>query len=230
MRCAILDLSARHSKAVAEVCTVIRQTWPQASVALSGSLARSQATETSDVDLLLAVPGAPSSRHGWWSGVDIQYSFVVIAVPVRESTLRDWGTRVDCTLLNYAADAIPLYDPQGHVQRLIDTTRRFREKLSQPGEQVEYVRSVLRASADQARLNTNASMVGRLASRSAAYQTAVTLWHLVRGSYPRDKDAKWASVARIRRHDPAYELALSKLLRCAWSEFPAAVTSLTGAD
>lgn len=223
-------LSTRHSKAVTEGCRVIREIWPEASVALSGSLARRQATDVSDVDLLLVVPGARGSRHGWWPGVDTPYSFVVIAVPVCESTLREWATPMGGTLLNYVADATPLYDPHGHVRQLIDTARRFREELSRPGDQVEHVRSILQAFADHAQIDTSASPLSRFGSRSAAYQAGVMLWYLVRGDYPRDKDATLASVTRIRRHDPVYDEALSRLLRCAWSEFPAAIASLTGAD
>ena len=223
-------MTAEHREAVTEACRTIRELWPEASVALSGSLGRDDATFASDVDLLLAVPGAPASRHGWWPGANVPFSFVVVAVPARESTLRDWGARFNCTLLNYVADSTPLHDPHGYVQRLIETTRWFREELSRRGEQVEIVRLMIQASADHAKLEANDSGLRRLALRSAAYQAGVTLWHLIRGTFPRDKAATLASVAFIRRDDPVYEEALSRLLRCDWSEFPVAIADLSGLD
>ncbi|KPV64823.1 MAG: Nucleotidyltransferase domain protein [Candidatus Bathyarchaeota archaeon BA1] len=102
-------------------------------VALFGSLARSESSERSDIDLLVVVRGMRRGMERRFTIYDIVHKMVrrdVTIIDVDEEELFKEDIEVPPLLINIAWDALVLHDPSGRLSQLFERVRTIVNKLN----------------------------------------------------------------------------------------------------
>lgn len=103
-------------------------------VALFGSAARGEAGERSDLDFLVVLRGIPKSLQRRYQVYKPIHDAVALqsrqvrdttVIDLDEEFIKDEDVEITPMMLNIAADAIMLYDPEGRLASFIERVRRL---------------------------------------------------------------------------------------------------------
>ena len=103
-------------------------------VALFGSAARGEAVERSDLDFLVVLRGIPKSLERRYQVYKPIHDAVAMqsrqvrdttVIDLDEEFIKDEDVEITPMMLNIAADAIILYDPEGRLASFIERVRRL---------------------------------------------------------------------------------------------------------